>query len=95
MPGTTTQRDQRRRPYGWPARFPVAQPPNAPLLVAFSAWLLAALTGGSVHDYARATFYAALAAWAWLELTDGVNWFRRLLGAGGLVYVVVRVGEAL
>ena len=79
---------------GWPARFPLAQPPNAPLLVAVGAWLLAAVTDDAVHAYARAAFYVALAAWAWLELTEGVNWFRRLLGAGGLIYVVARVGEA-
>ena len=80
---------------GWPARFPLVQPPNAPLWIALAAWLLAAPTDGSVHAYARATFYAALAAWAWLELTDGTNWFRRLLGAAGLVYVVGRVADAL
>jgi hypothetical protein len=43
----------------------------------------------------RATFYTGLAAWAWLELSDGANAFRRLLGAGGLVFVVVRVAQAL
>jgi hypothetical protein len=80
---------------GWPGRFPLVQPPNAPLLVALGAWVLAALTDDPVHAYARAAFYAAIAAWAWLELTEGVNWFRRVLGAGGLVYVVVRVGDAL
>lgn len=91
---TATDQHQRRAP-GWPREFPLVQPPNAPLLVAFAAWLLAALTDGDVHGYARAAFYAALASWAWLELTDGTNWFRRALGAAGLVYVVVRAGEAL
>lgn len=95
VPETTTTQAERRRPRGWPARFPLAQPPNAPLLLAAGAWVLAALTEGSVHAYARATLYAALAAWAWLELTDGVNWFRRALGAAVLAYVVVRVGEVL
>ena len=50
---------------------------------------------GPAKDYARATFYVALASWAWLELTDGANLFRRLLGAAVLALVVVRVGEAL
>jgi hypothetical protein len=58
-------------------------------------WLIANLTNGSAHAYARATFYTGLAAWAWIELTDGTNWFRRVLGAGGLVYVVMKVGAAL
>jgi hypothetical protein len=80
---------------GWPARYPVAQVPNAPLLAAFAAWLLALVTNGSVHAYARAAFYAALAAWAWGELTEGANIVRRLIGVAGLVYVVVKVGQAL
>jgi hypothetical protein len=63
--------------------------------VALGAWLVAALAHGSVHAYARATFYAALAAWAWEELADGANWFRRALGAAGLVYVVATLGSAL
>jgi hypothetical protein len=75
----------------WPARFPLVQFPNAPLLIALGAWLLAALTDGSVHDYARATFHVGLAAWAWLELADGVNWARRALGAAALVYVVIKL----
>ena len=85
----------RRRQRGWPASFPLAQFPNAPLFAALGGWLVAALTHGSVHAYARAGFYAGLAAWAWEELAGGANWVRRALGAGGLVYVVVKVGAAL
>jgi hypothetical protein len=80
---------------GWPSRYPIVQFPNAPLLGAFGAWLLAALTNDSVHAYARAAFYALLAAWAWGELTHGDNLVRRALGAAGLVFVVVKVGAAL
>src|SRR2546428_5632104 len=85
----------RRGQRGWPASFPLAQLPNAPLLVALGGWVVAALTHGSVHSYARAAFYAGLAAWAWGELAGGANWVRRALGAGGLVYVVIKVGAAL
>ena len=70
------------------------QLPNAPLLVALGGWLVAAVSGGLVHDCARATFYAGLAAWAWKELEDGVNWVRRGLGAAGLLFVVARLAEA-
>jgi hypothetical protein len=73
----------------------VVQFPNAPLLGALGGWLVAALTDGSVHAYARAVFYAGLAAWAWEELAGGMNWVRRALGAGGLVYIVIKVGAAL
>jgi hypothetical protein len=81
--------------HGWPARFPIVQLPNPPLLVALAGLLVAALTNGSVHAYSRAVFYAGLAAWAWEELASGVNWARRALGVAGLVYVVVKVGAAL
>jgi hypothetical protein len=93
--GSTLMGRWRRGQRGWPASFPLAQFPNAPLLLALGGWVVAALTDGSVHFYARAGFYAGLAAWAWLEVADGANWVRRTLGAGGLVYVVVKVGAAL
>jgi hypothetical protein len=85
----------RRGQRGWPAGFPLVQFPNAALIAALGGWLVAALAHGSVHAYARAGFYAGLAAWAWEELAGGVNWVRRALGAGALVYVVVKVGAAL
>jgi hypothetical protein len=50
---------------------------------------------GPVHAYARAAFYAGLAAWAWEELFSGVNWLRRALGAAGLLYVADEVSAAL
>jgi len=85
----------RRGQRGWPASYPVAQLPNAPLLFALSACLVAALATGSLHAYARAAFYAGLAAWAWAELATGDNLVRRALGVGGLVYVVINIGIAL
>jgi hypothetical protein len=89
--GGTWERAQR----GWPASFPIVQFPNAPLLVAFAGAFVAAVTTGTVHDYGRATFYTGLAAWAWLEVTAGSNWFRRALGVAGFVYVIAKVGAAL
>ena len=85
----------RRGQAGWPASFPLVQFPNAPLLIAGAGLAVAAATDGATGDYARATAYAGLSVWAWLELTDGANAVRRLLGAAGLVLVVVRVGQAL
>ncbi len=93
--GPTLKERWRRAQRGWPASFPLAQFPNAPLLGALGGWLVGAMTDGSVHSYARAAFYVGLAAWAWEELAGGMNWVRRALGAGGLVYVVVKVGAAL
>jgi hypothetical protein len=93
--GPTLSKRWRRGRRGWPASFPLLQLPNAPLLVALAALLVAAVTDGSAHAYARAAFYAALAAWAWAELAGGESWARRVLGAVGLVFVVLRVGAAL
>ena len=80
---------------GWPSSFPLFQPPNPPLWIALAGWLVALPTDGSVHAYARVVFYAGLAAWAFLELTSGVNWVRRAMGAAGLVYVALRLFDEL
>jgi hypothetical protein len=73
---------------GWPRRFAIVQFPNAPLIIAFLAGEVAKHTRGTGHAYASAASYLALAIWAYLELVDGSNWFRRILG---LVYVTVTV----
>ena len=80
---------------GWPASFPIVQFPNAPLAVALAASLAGRFADGRVQDYATATFHIALAIWAYLELTDGTNWVRRLAGAAGLAYVLVSLASAL
>ena len=80
---------------GWPARYPIVQFPNAPLLVALAAAVAGRLTGGDAHRVAQAAFYLALAIWAYEELSDGVNAVRRGLGAAVLVYLVVRLAGAL
>lgn len=86
---TTWQRLQ----HGWPPSYPIAQFPNPPLLIAEGALVAALLTEGTAHNVARATFYAGLSAWAWLEVTDGVNAFRRVLGGAGLAFVVAAVAR--
>jgi hypothetical protein len=80
---------------GWPASFPIAQFPNAPLLVALGASLAGRFLDDRAHDYATAVFYVALGIWAYGEITDGANWVRRLLGLAGLAYVVVELAAAL
>jgi hypothetical protein len=78
----------RRGQVGWPRRFPIAQFPNPPLLVAFAGSGLAAVAGGAAHDVGRAVFTVGLAVWALEEAVAGVNWFRRVLGAAALVWIV-------
>jgi hypothetical protein len=84
----------RRGQVGWPRRFPIAQFPNPPLLLALAGWGLAAMAGGTAHDIGRAVFIVGLAVWALEEMLGGVNWFRRLLGLGVLIWMVGRlIGE--
>ena len=85
----------RRGQVGWPRRFPIAQFPNPPLLVAFAGWGLAAAAGGTAHDIGRAVFAAGLAVWALEEAVAGVNWLRRLLGVGVLVWVIASLAGEL
>ena len=85
----------RRGQHGWPARFPVAQLPNAPLLVAMTAALISHSTHGEAHAYASAAFHIGFSVWAWGEMASGINWFRRVLGTAGLAYVISSLAGAL
>lgn len=78
---------------GWPRRFPVAQFPNPPLLFAFAGWGLAAASDGTAHEIGRVAFTLGLIVWAYEEATGGVNWFRRLLGAGMLVWTIANLAR--
>jgi hypothetical protein len=80
---------------GWPRRFPIAQLPNPPLIVACAGWGIASVAEGTPRDLARAAFYVGFAAWAAEEAVAGVNWFRRALGAGALVWLGTQVVGAL
>lgn len=80
---------------GWPRRFVIVQFPNAPLIVAFIASETAKHTHGSSHAYASAVSYLAFAIWAYLELVEGVNWFRRLLGLAYVISTTVHLALAL
>jgi hypothetical protein len=81
--------------FGFPRRFPIVQFPNLPLIVAFLASQAARLLAAPAQPYARSLSYLAMAVWAYEELVDGVNWFRRLLGLAYVVIMVLRVAHAL
>ncbi|HMJ97438.1 MAG TPA: hypothetical protein VK486_16430 [Thermoleophilaceae bacterium] len=69
--------------------------PNPPLLVAVAGWGLAAVTDGTSHDVGRSVFVVGLGVWALLEAVAGVNWFRRLVGAGALVWIAADLAGKL
>lgn len=85
----------RRGQEGWPSRFVLVQFPNLPLIVSLTGSVVARLADGRAADYADATSRLGLAVFAYLELTDGANWFRRVLGGGVLVWLVMTLGRAL
>jgi hypothetical protein len=85
----------RRGQVGWPRRFALVQFPNPPLLLAFAGLGLAAAASGTAHDVGRAVFTIGLGVWAWEEAVAGVNWFRRLLGVGFLIWIVAQLAGEL
>jgi hypothetical protein len=68
--------------------------PNEPLIVALIAGLVAKDLHGLSHSYAMAIERLGIAVWAYEELTDGVNWFRRLLGLVVLIVTVMSLVKA-
>jgi hypothetical protein len=93
--GVTIAELWRRGQQGWPRSFPIAQFPNPPLLLAFAGLALAAVSHGAPHDVGRVVFMVGLAVWALKETVGGVNWFRRLLGTGALVWIAIGLVGAL
>ncbi|BAZ19597.1 hypothetical protein NIES4073_04700 [Kalymmatonema gypsitolerans NIES-4073] len=67
----------------------LAQMPNLPLIVWITASLLKLVfTTGVVNTGLEALAFGSLFTWAWLELFQGVNYFRRALGLGVLIGVM-------
>lgn len=69
----------------------IAQPPNLPILVWLSATALQFLvTNSNLQRGLEAIAFGSLFTWAWLELFQGVNYFRRSLG---LIVLLVVIGS--
>jgi len=71
-----------------PRRFPIAQFPNPPMIVAMLAAAAARSADGSSARYAELLSRLALLVWGYEEITDGANWFRRSLGVAAAVYSI-------
>jgi hypothetical protein len=64
----------------------IAQMPNLPILVGLTATFLQfVLPSGKIQTALGLVAFGALFTWAWQELFEGVNYFRRALGFIGLV----------
>ncbi|BAZ46084.1 hypothetical protein NIES4102_31120 [Chondrocystis sp. NIES-4102] len=71
----------------------IAQPPNLPIILWGVASLLKLVfTSGLVNVGLDLIAFGSLFTWAWLELFQGVNYFRRFLGFVVLVgFVGLRI----
>ena len=68
----------------------LGQMPNLPILVWVTATLLQLVfTSGKVYAGLNVIAFGSLFTWAWQELFDGVNYFRRALGLVVLVGAIV------
>jgi hypothetical protein len=95
FPVTCWRAFKRLTQLSFPRSYPIVQFPNAPLIVAFASGLLAHHSHGREHDYAQAVSYLTMAIWAYLELFEGVNAFRRLLGLTYTISTAVHLANAL
>jgi hypothetical protein len=86
---------KRLRGLSWPRQYPIAQFPNPPLIIALVAFALRWITPESWTNALSAIGYVFLGVWAYLELTEGVNAFRRVLGAAGLAYIIVALVQRM
>ncbi len=68
----------------------IAQAPNLPVLVGAAATLLYyTLPSSKIQTVLGLIAFGTLFTWAWQELFEGVNYFRRALGLIGLVSLIV------
>lgn len=67
----------------------VAQFPNPPLIVWVAASLLSLIfTTGKINTVLDFVANGSLFTWAWMELFQGVNYFRRTLGLVVLIGLI-------
>jgi hypothetical protein len=70
----------------------LAQAPNLPIIVWITASLLKMIfTTGKINAGLDLLAFGSLFTWAWLELFQGVNYFRRALGL--LIFVVLMASK--
>jgi len=67
----------------------LAQPPNLPIIVwGVTSLLKLVFTSGEINTGLDLVAFGSLFTWAWEELFQGVNYFRRALGLLVLIGIV-------
>jgi hypothetical protein len=69
-----------------PVPRPLFQFPNKPLTVVLVARAVALGVGEEAGRGLRNLSNVALLMWGYEEATEGANWFRHLIGLGGVAY---------
>lgn len=70
-----------------------AQPPNLPIIVwVVSVVLQKLISNGTIYNLVSVIGFGALFTWAWLEIFQGSNYFRRILG---LVVLIMAIASQL
>ena len=71
----------------------IAQPPNLPIIISGMASILQLIfTSNLINVGLDLIAFGSLFTWAWLELFQGVNYFRRILG---FVVLIGSVGSRI
>jgi len=70
------------------SRMTIVHFPNRSLIVALAAGAAAEFVHGPARTALVTLHVAALTFWAYAELVSGLNWFRRLLGAGVMMAIL-------
>lgn len=66
------------------------QMPNVPLWGWIISTVLAyVFSKGKAHNLFQILAFGSLFAWAYLEITSGINYFRRVLGAIVLIVIII------
>jgi hypothetical protein len=76
-----------------PRSFPIFQFPNRPLIATVVAATIAHGTRGRTSSAAKLVSRLGLLVWSAEEIVDGANWFRRLLGLGGVAWGVAELAR--
>jgi hypothetical protein len=75
--------------------FVIFQFPNKYLWIMIITWPLSYFLSGYYSFLARAIFDVAAVVWAYLEIVDGANWFRNLLGIAVMATIIIGIATGL
>lgn len=70
-------------------KFVIAQKPNLPIIVWFVSFVLLQISYFNfISTFLELVSFGAIFTWAWLEIFQGANWFRRALGTVVMIVIL-------